>query len=142
MAKKQFLLADAERLYVQEQLTLEEIAGRMDVSVRSLQTWKTEHEWDRKRANFLNSRMNLHAELQDFTLKLMRNIRDDLDTGKELQAARLHTLARLLPFIPKLKEYEDDIAKTQADDKPSDLNTDDIVAIVRAALGVAPGTEK
>lgn len=65
MSKKKFYYAESERLYVEEQMTIEEIAHRLNVSIRTLKSWKQENDWSAKRLKFIGSkRMNL----QDFNI--------------------------------------------------------------------------
>lgn len=118
MAKKQFLYAEAERLYISEQMTLLEIASRLDVAERTLRNWKSEGGWDDKRARFLTDRQSLHEELYEFTRSLMRNIKEDFEENKQVDAGRLYTLTRLLAHIQKVKNYEDEVQTTGTEQKP------------------------
>lgn len=133
MAKKQAYYAEAERLYVNEQMTLEAIAGRLgDVSVRTLQTWKTEYNWDDKRAQFLNGKEAFHSELYQFARKLMRSIEDDMDNGAKPDNGRLYTLTRILPMLPKVKNYEDVARAVPEDTTP--LDGEKVVSLLREAM--------
>lgn len=118
MAKKQFLFAEAERLYVSEQMTLVEIAARLSVSERALRNWKSVGGWDTKRTQFLTDRQSLHQELYEFTRLLMRNIKEDFEGKQQVDAGRLYTLTRLLSHIQKVKDYEDDVVSTDTEQKP------------------------
>lgn len=136
MAKKHLAL-EAERLYTQEQLSLEEIAVRLNVSVRTLQTWKTDGDWAGKRQGYLNQRRSFHEELYGFTRKLMKSIEKDIDAGEKVDSGRLYTLARLLPNMIKVKDYEE--ATAQAKEKDADKSgiTPELIAMIeREVLGI------
>ena len=126
MAKKQAYFAEAERLYVVEQMTLTEIAARLKLCERTVRTWKDEGSWETRRAQFMASKESFHTELYDFARKLMRTIRDDIDAKEKVDAGRLYTFARLLPLLTKIKEYQ---ARYPDRWHPSDLLAD------RAATG-------
>jgi hypothetical protein len=106
MAKGQFHGLEAERLYVIEQCTLEEIAGRLGVSVRTIQNWKGKGDWDVKRRAYLASRRSFHEELYEFGKDLLTKIRADMAEGKDIPTGQLYALLRLLPNLVKVKDYE------------------------------------
>lgn len=106
MAKEALHGLEAERLYVIEQCTLAEIAGRLDVSARTLQTWKTKGDWDTKRRAYLASRRSFHEELYEFGKDLLAKIRQDMANDKDVPTGQLYALLRLLPNLIKVKDYE------------------------------------
>lgn len=106
MAKEQIHGLEAERLYVIEQCPLEEIAGRLAVSVRTIQNWKGKGGWDAKRRAYLASRRSFHEELYEFGKDLLGKIRADMAEGKDTPTGQLYALLRLLPNLVKVKDYE------------------------------------
>ena len=106
MAKKHLYFNEAERLYVVEQCTIAEIASRLNLGEKTVRLWKEEGDWDRKRKQFLSERQSLAEELFVFARKLARSIMDDWDKGEKVDPGRLYALARLLPLILKVKDYE------------------------------------
>ena len=106
MAKKHLYFNEAERLYVVEQCTISEIASRLKLGEKTVRLWKEEGDWDRKRKQFLSERQSLAEELFVFARKLARSIMDDWDKGEKVDPGRLYALARLLPLILKVKDYE------------------------------------
>ena len=133
MAKEQLHGLEAERLYTIEQCTLAEISGRLDVSARTLQTWKARGDWDTKRRAYLASRRSFHEELYEFGRDLLTNIRDDLKEGREPSTGKLYTLGRLLGSLLKVKDYEDVTAKKE--DVSKGL-TPDIIRLIEKELGL------
>jgi len=133
MAKEALHGLEAERLYVIEQCTLAEIAGRLDVSARTLQTWKSRGDWDTKRRAYLASRRSFHEELYEFGRDLLANIREDLKEGREPGTGKLYTLGRLLGNLLKVKDYEDVAAKKE--DVAKGL-TPDIIRLIEKEIGL------
>ena len=133
MAKEQLHGLEAERLYTIEQCTLAEIAGRLDVSARTLQAWKAKGDWDAKRRAYLASRRSFHEELYEFGRDLLSNIRDDLKEGREPSTGKLYTLGRLLGSLLKVKDYEDVTAKKE--DVSKGL-TPDIIRLIEKEIGL------
>ena len=133
MAKEQLHGLEAERLYTIEQCTLAEIAGRLDVSARTLQAWKAKGDWDAKRRAYLASRRSFHEELYEFGRDLLSNIRDDLKEGREPSTGKLYTLGRLLGSLLKAKDYEDVTATTE---DVSKALTPDIIRLIEKEIGL------
>ncbi len=66
MTKKDSLSACAERMYVIEQMTINEIASQLKVHEKSIRNWKDEYSWDNKRKQYLESKQMFHEELYNF----------------------------------------------------------------------------
>ena len=113
MAKKHLYFNEAERLYVVEQCTIAEIASRLKLGEKTVRMWKEEGDWDRKRKQFLAERQSLAEELFVFARKLARSIMNDWDKGEKVDQGRLYALARLLPMILKVKDYETVMAEKE-----------------------------
>lgn len=136
MTKRDLYFAEAERFYVIEQMTFSEIAAKLKVNEKTLSTWKAIGDWDSKRKKYILTKMCFHEELYDFSRKLMESIKSDIDLGEKVDAGRLYALARILPLITKVKDYEDVITKAEEKDKNKGL-TKDIVSLIEAeVLGI------
>lgn len=118
MAKEQLHGLEAERLYVIEQCPLSDIADRLGVSARTLQTWKAKGDWDAKRRAYLASRKSFHEELYGFGKDLLAKIREDMADGKDIPTGQLYALLRLLPNLIKVKDYEA-VTGADAEEKPA-----------------------
>ena len=55
-SKKQSLLSEAERLFIYEYLPAAVIARRLNLNRKTVNTWRAQYEWDKKRAAFLKSK--------------------------------------------------------------------------------------
>jgi len=116
-------------MYVVNQMTLEEIASRINSNERTVRKWKTEGDWDTKKSQYLISKQMFHEELYEFARKLMSGIREDLENDKKVDTGRMYAFTRMLPMILKVKEYEDiSLKKEKSEDKKG--LTQDIVAII------------
>ncbi len=111
MAKKALYFPEAERLYVNELLTLEEICSRLPVSERTLRYWKEEGAWDDKKKQAQRAKTAMHEELYEFVRVLLKSIKEDIAAGKEVAQSRMYAFVNLIPRIYKLKEYEEAMSK-------------------------------
>ena len=120
MAKKSMYFAEAERMYVIEQMTSVEISQRLDVCERTVRLWKDEGDWDTKRKQYLDNKASFHEELYCFGRKLLKSIEDDLTSGTEPSQARLYLLNNILSKIGKVKTYEEETIKSKSDGEDKD----------------------
>lgn len=135
MTKKDTLSAVAERLYVVDQMTMNEIANLLKVHVKSIHNWKEEYGWDEKRKQLVKTKCLFHEEMYNFARKLMGTIEYDMDNGGKVDQARLFTFAKMLPFITKIKEYEDDRDAKIINAESTEITPDFIKMINEEFLG-------
>ncbi len=136
MSKKPLFYNEAERLFVIEQMTIDEIASRLNLGSRTVRNWKDQHDWDSKKKNYLKSKQAFHEELYEFARKLMYSIKDDLDNGEKVDAGRMYTFTRMLPLITKIKEYEDVAVKKEKKQENKGLTKDIVELIEQEVLGL------
>ena len=139
MAKRDIHFPEAERLYVIEQMTINEIASKLRLNEKTVRIWKNMGGWETKRKKYLKSKLSFHEELYEFSRKLMTSIKDDLEAGEKVDSGRLYTFTRLLPLITKVKEYEDIAAQSDEKEQNKGL-TKDLVSLIEAeVLGIKTG---
>jgi len=136
------LLPLAEHLYVNEQCSLAEIAKRLDVAERTLRNWKEKAkaeggDWDLKRQNLLASKQSFHEELYDLARDIATSIREDIKEKREVSPSRMNFLARLLPQLVHVKDYEA-VAKARQDQPAGGAKPEDVVDLIRSQL-LGPG---
>ena len=137
MSKKNLYYEDAERLYVRERRTPDEIAGQLSLSEKTVRNWKDEGRWEEKRAAYLKSCQSTFEDIVELTRLLARSLLDDLRAGRKIDQGRLYTLTALLPKAMKAKELEDIAAK--ADPKEIKATGMDIARLIEEQLmGGAP----
>ncbi|MDD3013448.1 MAG: hypothetical protein PHC34_07065 [Candidatus Gastranaerophilales bacterium] len=139
MSKKQLYYSDAERMYIVNQMTIEEIASRANSNERTIRRWKEEGDWDTKKTQYLLSKQMFHEELYEFARKLMNRIKEDLENGEKVDTGRMYAFIRMLPMILKVKEYEDISTKKEAQDDKKGLSQDVVALIEQEVLGLNRG---
>jgi len=111
LSKKKFYYAEAQRLYTEEQMTIEEIAERFHISVRIIKYWKNGNDWTGKRQEFLDSK---HVYIQDFSVfthNMLSDLSDDLHRGRKISGGRLYSFVRQMDTLLKFKKAEIDCKK-------------------------------
>lgn len=140
MAKKALYYPEAERLYTQDLLTLDEIASRLQVSERTLRYWKEDGAWDEKKKQAVRSKQAFHEELYEFVRTLMKKIKEDLLEGNEISQSRMYAFVNLIPRIYKLKEYEEAVAEMNSKLSKEGVSEkdkiEDIQQLINEALGL------
>lgn len=135
LTKAHLYHAEAERLFVIEQMGFEEIITRLPISNKTLQRWKAQGQWQEKREQFRKSRQAFHDELYEFSRCLMKTIKDDMQNGEKIDQGRFYTLAKLIPQITKVKEYEDVVTKKETKQEKG-LTKEIIEMIEEEVLGI------
>lgn len=127
MSKKDLFSADAERMYVVEQHSLDRIASDLGLNIKTVFAWKQEGNWDDKRLEFIKGKQMFHEELYLFARKLMHSIQTDIDEGRKTDNGQLYTFTRMLPLITKIKEYEDKtVTKEVGNNERKNLTVDEL----------------
>ncbi len=96
----------AETLFLQDGLTIDEICKNLNVSRRTIFYWREKYEWDRKRAEKLATKENFSKELQSFAEKLMVKITTDMNNKKPVNQSEFYTLTNLLKYLPDVAKFE------------------------------------
>ena len=96
----------AETLFLQDNLSVDEICKNLNVSRRTLFYWRTKYEWDRKKAEKLANKEGFSKELQSFTEKLMAKLTIDMQNKKPVNQSEYYTLTNLLKYLPDLVRIE------------------------------------
>ena len=96
----------AETLFLQDNLSVDEICKNLNVSRRTLFNWREKYEWDRKKAEKLANKEGFSKELQSFTEKLMAKLTMDMQNKKPVNQSEYYTLTNLLKYLPELVKIE------------------------------------
>ena len=104
---------EAEMMFIQEKMTIDEIATKLEVSRRILFYWKNKFQWDKKRSKLYNNNLDFSEELREFIRKLMSKITHDIDNKSPTTQAEIYSLLNLLKTMPELKNYEKSLAKSK-----------------------------
>jgi transposase-like protein len=131
-ASKETLLIEAQRQYIEEQKSLNEIAAAMNVSRKTLSRWKIAGDWDNKKNEFMQNKATLHSSLY----KLATIAVDELTRGMEehrWDTQQVFAVKSLIQALEPSRKYETAEASTVAAGK---LSPDELVAQVEQVLGV------
>lgn len=99
MAKKKLYCDEAERLYIEEQMTIQEISLRLNVSVRLINYWKKDKDWKEKRKSFIKTRQNSDLRIYYFAKRMLYRLEDDMAKGKKVSTKRLYSFTRMIDSI-------------------------------------------
>ena len=140
MSKKKIYYSESERLYVEEQMTVEEISSRINVSVRTLKSWKKENNWTVKRKEFLESKQRYHQASYLYARKLFKNLKEDCNMGRKISGRRLHSMENLIDTAVRLQKAElkeNEIRKYfKTQEKRTSLTPEEVRDIQRRFLGM------
>ena len=117
MTKKQKYLEPAEKLYVEEQLTLREIADKLPVSYSTLRVWKDKEGWEQKKKELLLAEGAFHKELYGLGRTLSKKIQESLEAGEDVAPSRFYALGRIMDIVDKTHKYEQKIIDVEKEKK-------------------------
>lgn len=141
MNSKKYLFNEAERLYIYDFLSIEELSNKLHLNRKTIASWRDMGEWDKKKQDFLKSKQAFHEELYEFARKLMQGIYDDMEAGEKINQGRMYALCKILPMFVKVKDYEDITLKKPVKEEPRGLNPALIAQIEEEVLGIRRNDE-
>ena len=141
MNNKDYLINDAEHLYVYKLKNIDTIARELNLNRKTVMNWKEQFDWDTRRRQYTQSKTAFHEELYEFARKIMKDITIDMESGEKVDPGRFYAFCRLLPMFGKVKSYEDVIAMSKAKPVKKGLTADVIANIEQEILGIPPETE-
>lgn len=115
MAKGAAVYADAERLYVQDRLTLETIAKKLRVGVRTLSNWKSQGNWDGKRQGYIETTQSMHEELYELARLLTSKNLLKVREGAEPEKEQLSFVVKVMATLEKTRKYESEVEAPKED---------------------------
>ena len=136
MTNKQYLIGEAENLFVYKLKTVETIANELNLSRKTVMNWKEKGDWDNKRKLYIKSKIAFHEELFEFARKIMKDITEDMEKGNKIDAGRMYAFCKLVPMFTKVKDYEDIVAKKEEKAAPRGLTPELIAQIEEEVLGI------
>ena len=136
MTNKQYLIGEAENLFVYKLKTVETIANELNLSRKTVMNWKEKGDWDNKRKLYIKSKIAFHEELFEFARKIMKDITKKKKKGNKIDAGRMYAFCKLVPMFTKVKDYEDIVAKKEEKATPRGLTPELIAQIEEEVLGI------
>ena len=119
------LMAEAQRLYVEDGLTIAEIAGKLPVSERTLSDWSVKFEWVRRRQAQLSRESEVRGLLKKIELRLAT-----MALGDDIDPQQIYALARVVAVLKPAAA----IALREMDRADADASPEDKMAAVRELL--------
>lgn len=131
------LYKQAENLYIEEGMSIENICRNLDISRRTIFYWKKNYDWDKSRNKKYKSEGKLSTELTDIALKFMQQISKNMDNKIPTSQAEYYALINLIKNIPEVKKYEKSVEKDLTKIKllPKSLIPEFIKQIQKDVLG-------
>ena len=120
----------AEKMYIYDKISLDEIGRKLNISRRTLFYWKKKYEWDRKRFEAERNQEIFSNELVDFARKLMQKISTDIDNDRQTPQSEIYSLIKILKNIPQIKQYENP-KKNSKQPKPTGQLTRGIIEQIK-----------
>ena len=126
----------AETIYIEANMSLDNIALKLNISRRTLFYWKKKYEWDRKRYKTQRNQKIFSEELLDFARKLMQKISKDIDNKTPTPQSEIYSLMNILKKLPQVKQYENSNRKPKQSKTTGQLTSEIIEQIQRNVLGM------
>jgi len=131
------LYADAEKLFLYERMSPEDIAEHLQVSRRAVYYWKKKFNWDKKLAKTIQNNQFFSTELQEFILNLIKTIEKNIDNKEPTNSAMLYSVINMLKNLPELQKYEQAVKQEKRQQK-FELTPEYIKQIQKDILGWEP----
>ena len=141
MNSKKHLINEAERMFLYEFISLEEISNRLHLNRKTVMDWKEKYGWEKRKIDFLKSKQCFHEELYEFARKLMKDISSDMDSGEKIDPGRMYAFCRIIPMFTKVKDYEDIVAKKEKKETQKGLTPELIAQIEEEVLGITQNND-
>jgi len=133
----------AEKLFVENFLSLVEIEKKIGVSTRTLGKWKKEYNWEKKQLEHQKELESLTGKMTDIADNILTKIQDfqeDPENNNEPSKADLYLLDRILPKIKTTFNFETqkkqaEESKTESKEKKG-LSKENREKILRELYGI------
>ena len=112
------LYAEAERLYVQERMSMDDVAQKMGRDPRSIRTWAAEGDWVGRRARYTEATGKTHEKLYTLIQRLTDKAIESCETGAEPSQSQLYFIGKMAPLLLKLQTYEEASSPDKAPGEP------------------------
>lgn len=127
----------AKELYTIHQMSLADISRAINVSTRTLQTWKSEDHWDEARVAISGGEKNFHAQLFELGEVMARKIKQDELDGVKVAPERYTALQRIIDTAEHARKYEAVAPKQNKSDLSPEERAKKALDAIKKELGVA-----
>lgn len=126
----------AKELYTIHQMSLADISRAINVSTRTLQTWKSEDHWDEARVAISGGEKNFHAQLFELGEVMARKIKQDELDGVKVAPERYTALQRIIDTAEHARKYEAVAPKATKSELSPDERAKKALEEIKKHLGV------
>ena len=126
----------AKELYTIHQMSLADIGRALNISTRTLQTWKSEEHWDEARAAVSGGEKNFHAQLFELGEVMARKIKQDELDGVKVAPERYTALQRIIDTAEHARKYESVAPKKDKSELSPEEKMKQCLAVIKKELGV------
>lgn len=98
---KLHLLKQAENLYYIENFTPDIIAGKLNVSRRTIFNWKKKYKWDNHIVKIKDFSKQFTTEIYSVGRKILSKLNDDIDNKRILNKHEICALENIIQIIHK-----------------------------------------
>lgn len=108
MSKKLAYEITASQFYIERSMSIAEIARRLDVSEKTLHTWKKDGDWDKKKERYLKSKYSTNQNLYELlNLVTDKALEDYKQEGIMPDQKTLYFIMNMAGKLKDLKAFED-----------------------------------
>lgn len=134
---KLHLLHEAEKLYSIENLTLEMIAEKLNISRRTIFNWKKKYKWDNHIVRIKDFSKQFADDIYNIGTKLLTKLNADIDNNRILNKHEICALENIIKIINnEEKEQAKNLDNFSPKKKPAKFLSPDIIEeINREILG-------
>jgi len=130
----------AETLYVESQLTHDEIADRLKVAPRTVRYWDQKDDWSKKRKAFIAARSSSAESLQSLINGLAKEIEADRKAKRKPSTSRFNAVTGLQKQLAKLRQEGIDQVDKLPEEPPAKkkppLTKENFLKIERETFGL------
>ena len=126
----------AKEFYTIHQMSLADISRRLNISTRTLQTWKAEDRWEETRAQVSGSEKNFHAQLFELGEVMARKIKQDEIDGVKVATERYTALQRIIDTAEHARKYEAVVPKKNRSELSPEERAKKALDEIKKHLGV------
>ena len=94
----------AEKMYVEQFITEEEIAKRIGVCDRTIRRWKALGDWGIKRDGFLKANTISKDAMYSLAHKMLDYFDEDMNNNKHIDSSRMYMFTNLMDEVLKKKK--------------------------------------
>ena len=117
MSKKDNYLLLASQLYIERQMSVATISQRLNISQKTLFTWKKEDDWDNKRKRFLKSQYSCNQSLYELLNLIVKKALDDYYAQSIVPDQKtLYFIMNMAGKLKDLKAFEDNQAQEKIEE--------------------------